>query len=61
MAVYGLLEILPWVNKIYENIRPTLGKIVNKPWDDIDHVDSNWEMHKKDLNSCYKQKTMPAF
>ena len=38
-------------------IKPTHGKMVNKPQDEINNFNSKLKIYKKGLNSCCKQKT----
>ena len=52
MAASILLEIFP------ENIRPSHGKIINKPWADKNYIDSNRKKYKKHLHSSYKMITL---
>ena len=52
MAASILLEIFP------KNIRPTLGKIINKPWDDINYIESNRKKYQKHLHSSCKMITL---
>jgi len=44
VVYWKFVEISEVSGQIYSNIRPTHGKIINKPWDDINYFISNKQM-----------------